>query len=95
MENKSCPLGHSCHSMKDGKMITCAWLQTIEGLNPQTGSPVQKEDCAISLLPLLLIQNAKESSITSNAVNSFRDSVIEKNNQAIAYHQLQQRIINA
>ena len=78
MENLNCPLGHKCHDMKDGKMITCAWLQSIDGINPTTGESVKKEDCAISLLPLLLIQNAKETSITSNAINSFRDVVLEE-----------------
>jgi hypothetical protein len=58
----------------------CAWYQQIRGINPNTGEPVDEWQCAINLLPLLLIENSKQQRSTAAAVESFRNESVVQNN---------------
>jgi hypothetical protein len=51
----------------------CAWWTTVHGTNPQTGAPVDEAGCAIGWLPVLLIENAKETRQAAAAVESSRN----------------------
>jgi len=55
----------------------CAWFKHIVGRNPQTGEPLDKWDCAIGLLPMLLIENARETNRTTDALLDLRNEVNE------------------
>ena len=58
----------------------CAWYQQIRGINPNTGEPVDEWQCAVNLLPLLLIENSKQQRSTAAAVESFRNESVVQNN---------------
>lgn len=75
-ENLTCPLHRSrmskvCH--------TCPWWQHVRGNNPQTGAEMDKWECAIALLPLLMIEGAQQSRQTGAAVESFRNEMVKAN----------------
>lgn len=73
----SCPLGSKCKEVKDGKIHQCAWFTKLVGKNPNTGEAVDEYGCAISWLPILLIENSKQQLSTSAAVESFRNEMVE------------------
>jgi hypothetical protein len=58
----------------------CTWYQQIRGINPNTGEPVDEWQCAVNLLPLLLIENSKQQRSTAAAVESFRNESVVQNN---------------
>lgn len=66
---RTCPLGHTCES--------CLWNVKIRGTNPSTGQEVDREDCAIAWLPMLLIENSQQQAQTAAAVESTRNAVTE------------------
>jgi len=51
----------------------CSWFTHIRGENPQTGEDVDEYSCAVSWLPMLLIENSKQQRSTAAAVESFRN----------------------
>lgn len=73
----SCPLGHKCEEIKDGAIHRCNWLVTLAGQNPQTGEQVDERGCAMTWLPLLLVENSRVSRGTSAAVESFRNEMVK------------------
>lgn len=52
---KKCPLMGDCIEH------ACAWYSHVIGQHPQTGEPIDTEACAVALLPMLLIENARAS----------------------------------
>lgn len=52
------------------------WIHLV-GKNPQTGEAVDDFGCAITALPLLLIENAKNVAQTQASVESFRNKSVE------------------
>lgn len=77
----SCPLGHKCQEAKDGALHQCAWFTKMAGTNPQTGEEVDEYACAMTWLPVLLVENARANRGTSAAVESFRNEMVEVNQQ--------------
>jgi hypothetical protein len=76
----------------------CAWYQQIRGINPNTGESVDEWQCAINLLPLLLIENSKQQRSTAAAVESFRNESVVQNNtltQVLAHAINQQAALSA
>ncbi len=63
---KTCPLGHTCDS--------CLWHVHLQGHNPQTGLPVDKHECAIAVLPLLMVQVGGKTDQVAAAVESTRNA---------------------
>lgn len=59
----------------------CPKFVTVRGKNPQ-GGDVDTSGCVDSLLPLLLIENAQMSRQTAAAVESFRNEVVQANENA-------------
>lgn len=57
----------------------CAWFEQVRGQHPQTGEPVDKWACAISLLPMLMIENSQQQRQTGAAVESFRNEMTRQN----------------
>ena len=72
--------GHYCPLIKkDCIENKCAWYQQIRGTNPNTGESVDEWQCAINLLPLLLMENSKQQRSTAAAVESFRNESVGQN----------------
>lgn len=56
----------------------CQWFCQIRGINPNTGEPVDEWQCAITLLPILLIENSQQQRSTGAAVESFRNESVKQ-----------------
>lgn len=74
----NCPLdGFSpCREME------CTWFIQVRGVNPNTGGEVDEWACAVSWLPILLIENSQQQRHTGAAVESFRNEMVK--NQEVA-----------
>jgi len=77
----TCPLGSKCEEIKDNKVHRCAWYTKLAGTNPNTGEKVDEHGCAITWLPVLLIENSMQQKSTAAAVESFRNEMV--NPQAV------------
>lgn len=93
----TCPLGHKCQEVKDNAIHQCAWFVKLAGTNPNTGEQTDEQGCAMNWLPVLLIENAQTNRGTSAAVESFRNEMVEANQQTAAalIHATQLKLVNA
>lgn len=57
------------------------WSVHLRGYDPQTGHELDKQDCAISWLPVLLVENSQQQRQTAASVDSFRDRMLASNDQ--------------
>ena len=71
----TCPLGSKCEEIKGGAIHRCAWFIKLAGNNPSTGESVDEQGCAMSWVPILLIENSKQQRSTGAAVESFRNEM--------------------
>jgi hypothetical protein len=92
----TCPLGAKCEEIKDGAIHKCIWFTKLAGTNPNTGETVDEQGCAMSWLPMLLIENSMQQRSTSAAVESFRNEMTSANqtSQQILLAQVQQSLLN-
>jgi len=60
----------------DCKGIACGWFTQVRGVNPNTGKDVDEWGCAITWLPMLLIENSQQQRQTGAAVESFRNEMV-------------------
>jgi len=67
---------------KDCVGLTCAWYTRVQGLDTNTGNQVDSYECAISWLPLLLIENSGQQRQTGAAVESFRNEMVKANEKS-------------
>ena len=68
---KFCPLiGKDCIQMQ------CSWFCQIRGNDPQTGKEVDEWGCAVTWMPMLLIENSQQQRQTGAAVESFRNETV-------------------
>jgi hypothetical protein len=51
----------------------------VQGYDVNTGSQVDSYECAISWLPMLLIENSGQQRQTGAAVESFRNEMVKSN----------------
>jgi hypothetical protein len=86
---KFCPL-----IKKDCVGLQCSWFTLVRGTNPQTGKEVDEWVCAMTWLPILLIENSQQQRHTGAAVESFRNEVVKsaEKSQHLLVADLQQRI---
>lgn len=75
----TCPLGAKCEEIKEGAIHRCAWYTKLAGVNPNTGESVDEHGCAMTWLPMLLIENSMQQRSTSAAVESFRNETVTAN----------------
>ena len=76
-----CPL----HKKSMAKVChECPWWQRVQGKNPQTGADIDHYECAIALLPMLMVNVAKEAMQTAAAVESFRNETARAADAALA-----------
>lgn len=59
----------------------CRWWTHLYGTNPQNGNPVDHYDCAISWIPLMLVETAKEVRQGAAATESFRNEAVKRQDQ--------------
>lgn len=65
---------------KDCIQLKCSWFTHVRGIDPNTGKDVDHYDCAMTWLPMLLVENSKEQRQTGAAVESFRNEMVRSNN---------------
>ena len=75
-QGKYCPL-----IQKDCIGLQCSWFTEIRGVNPNTGQDVDEWGCAITWMPMLLIENSQQQRQTGAAVESFRNEVVRTNEE--------------
>ena len=49
------------------------------GKNPNTGQDVSEWNCAVSWLPMLLIEGSQQTRQTGSAIESFRNEMVKAN----------------
>lgn len=59
--------------------LQCAWFTQVRGHNPNTGKEVDEWACAVTWLPVLLIENSQQQRSTGAAVESFRNEMVRAN----------------
>jgi len=76
---------------KECKGLECSWFTLVRGTNPNTGKEVDEWACAITWLPILLIENSQQQRQTGAAVESFRNEMVRNNetNQKVLLASLQ------
>lgn len=62
--------------------LQCSWFTQVRGTNPNTGQEVDEWACAISWLPILLIENSQQQRSTGSAIESFRNEMVKANESA-------------
>ena len=68
-----CPLiGEECMKLK------CEWFTQVRGKNPQTNQDVDEWGCAVTWLPMLMIENSQQQRQTGAAVESFRNETLNR-----------------
>lgn len=81
IEPKSnCPLDN----FNPCRQLECAWFMKVVGKNPNTGQEVDEWGCAISWLPILMIENSQQQRSTGAAVESFRNEMVKANEATTA-----------
>jgi hypothetical protein len=79
------------------KCITnkCMWFSKIQGTDKNTGEHVEDWQCAVSLLPMLLVENSGQQRQTGAAVESFRNEMVKanENSQKILIATSQQNLL--
>ncbi len=71
----NCPL----NNFKPCKQLDCAWFIEIHGTNPNTGELVKDWGCTMAMMPMMLLENAKQQHSTAAAVESFRNEMVKAN----------------
>ena len=71
----NCPL----NGFKKCKQFDCAWFIQIKGTHPQTGAEVDEYGCAMAMMPLLMIENSRQTNQAGAAIESFRNEMVKAN----------------
>lgn len=61
----------------------CVMYTQIQGNHPQTGEALNHLQCAIAMLPMLIIENSQQQRQTSAAVESFRNEMVKSNDKML------------
>lgn len=73
-ENSICPFHKKAQSKVCHK---CPLWTLLRGMNPQTGDPIDRWECAFGHLPQLLVETSKNVRGVQAATESFRNSMVE------------------
>lgn len=72
--------GNFCPLIKDECVgLKCAWFTQVRGTNPNTGAEIDEWNCAVTWLPVMLIENSQQQRQTGAAVESFRNEMVKAN----------------
>jgi len=77
----TCPLGATCvKTNNSGEVLErCAWHILLQGRNPQTDEVIDRWECSIAALPLLLVENIRTVNGVQMATESFRNEMVQAN----------------
>ena len=78
--NEMCPLMKSKRSLVCHK---CAWYIHIRGTHPQSGDPMDKWECSVALLPMLMIETGRLTNATNDAIISMRNEFVNGTDKRI------------
>ncbi len=81
-----CPL-----LQKDCIENKCSWFICVRGVDNNTGKDVDDWGCAVAWLPMLMINTANESRKTCAATESFRNEMVQQNEQTKLLLQITQK----
>lgn len=74
--------GTFCPIMKEECIqFKCNWFTKVEGYDMNSGKHIEEWSCAITFIPLLLIENSGMSRQTGAAVESFRNEMVKSNEE--------------
>jgi hypothetical protein len=59
--------------------LKCAWFTKVEGYDINSGKQIDEWNCAMTFIPMLLIENSGMSRQTGAAVESFRNEMVKSN----------------
>lgn len=76
----TCPLGGGCEEIKDNQIHRCRWYIALKGKDPQSEQFIDKWGCAMEWLPVLLIENAQTNRGQTQALESFRNEMVNSQN---------------
>jgi hypothetical protein len=71
----NCPL----NNFEPCKQMDCAWFMKVRGVNPNTSEEIDDWGCAVTWIPVMLIENSQQQRSTSAAVESFRNEMVKAN----------------
>ncbi len=71
----NCPLDN----FNPCRKFECGWFIQIRGKHPQTGNEVDEYGCAMALMPMLMIENSRQTSQAGSAIESFRNEMVKQN----------------
>jgi hypothetical protein len=71
----NCPL----NGFKKCKQFDCGWFIQIRGKHPQTGEELDEYGCAMAMMPMLMIENSRQTSQAGAAIESFRNEMVKAN----------------
>ena len=87
--------GTYCPLVKeDCLQLKCAWFTQLRGTNPNTGKEIDEWGCAVTWLPILLVENSQQQRSTSAAGERFRNEMVKANevSQQVLIAAAQQRL---
>jgi hypothetical protein len=58
----------------------CIWYNMLQGTHPQSGANVQEWGCSIAWIPLLLVENGRQTVGVQAATESFRNEMVKSQN---------------
>ena len=72
--------GNFCPILKEECVgLKCAWFTKVEGYDINSGKQIDEWNCAMTFIPMLLIENSGMSRQTGAAVESFRNEMVKSN----------------
>ena len=75
-------MGDFCPLIKKKcKEHECKFFIQVMGKNPNTGQDVSEWNCAVSWLPMLLIEGSQQTRQAGAAIESFRNEVVKTQTQ--------------
>ena len=70
-------MGDYCPLLKESCIEhKCKFYIQVIGKNPQTGQNVNEWNCAITWLPMLLIEGSQQTRQAGSAIESFRNEMV-------------------
>ena len=71
----------------------CPWWTQLRGKNPNTGADVDEWGCAVSWLPIMLVENSQQTRQAGAAIESFRNEMVRANEATIVAMGLTPKLI--
>lgn len=68
---------------KDCVGLKCAWFTRVQGYDKNSGKEVDEYQCAISWMPMLMVENSGTQRETGAAVESFRNEMVKANENSV------------